>query len=333
MGPERREPLKGKQKKNTNKGFSLIEILVAIGVLAILIVPLLTQLITAADITAKAKIKQKATLMGESLMEEIKAMDLSDLLDGTVGSAVNGYKVTEKEDGYVLTPQGDLANESLQASITITGDSAYGGVSINQLNANTDVLIYPDGSKEKELLTGTAANAVDRKYTISIVKSGDVYQVKVSCAYSVGGESKATTSFSSSSLNALSQIVFVSTAPVNTATFTDEITIENTALADVTFSYLQENSGSNLNLVGFFVNESASDPVMSVWMEESVKEGANPLYNNGTVPQALWSTGKGLLLSGGYSLYQISISIYQKTDFTSPVVTLTGTKESYIDVE
>lgn len=60
-------------------GFTLVEILVAITVLGIVIVPFMHSFVTASRTNAKAKTLQNATALGTSLMEEIKANSIEEL--------------------------------------------------------------------------------------------------------------------------------------------------------------------------------------------------------------------------------------------------------------
>ncbi len=60
-----------------NKGFSLVEVVVAVAVFAILIVPLTTQLIAAVKTNKKTNIKQQEIEVAEEFMESFKACDLN----------------------------------------------------------------------------------------------------------------------------------------------------------------------------------------------------------------------------------------------------------------
>ena len=65
---------KGKEKKNG--GFTLLELLAAITILAICAVPVVSVFTTAAKINKKAKIQQQAQITANSLMESAKAFSL-----------------------------------------------------------------------------------------------------------------------------------------------------------------------------------------------------------------------------------------------------------------
>lgn len=76
------------QKKQQNKGFTLIEVLVAMLILAIIVAPLLHAFVTASITNAKAKQLLRATTLAQNVMEEMKAYSLED-----IARQFNGYAV------------------------------------------------------------------------------------------------------------------------------------------------------------------------------------------------------------------------------------------------
>lgn len=67
------------RRKLNNKGMSLIEILVAIIILAIVSGPLLNALVTSIRLNTKAKVNQSVNTMAQSIMEGLKAYDIEQL--------------------------------------------------------------------------------------------------------------------------------------------------------------------------------------------------------------------------------------------------------------
>lgn len=136
-----------KKLQSNNSGFSLLEVLIAMIILAIACVPLLRAFGTSAQTNAKAKIQMKATTAAENLMESIKKLDnegLEQLIVNYSDSAnVNDAVVSDETDAsgktigrkIVLTvndnaemngdlPDGYSAVVTMEASGT-TGDEAY----------------------------------------------------------------------------------------------------------------------------------------------------------------------------------------------------------------
>ena len=72
---------------NRNKGFSLIELIIAIAILAIVLVPVLNAFVTSAKIDGKSKTELQATTAAQNIMEQIRGADFDDLL-ATSGSSL-----------------------------------------------------------------------------------------------------------------------------------------------------------------------------------------------------------------------------------------------------
>lgn len=68
-----------KRLRNNDKGMSLIEVLVAVTILAIVVTPFLHSFITTANTNRKAKNIHKATVLAQSIMESCKAESLEDI--------------------------------------------------------------------------------------------------------------------------------------------------------------------------------------------------------------------------------------------------------------
>lgn len=66
-------------KRVNNKGMSLVELLIAVTILAIIVVPLLHAFVSSARVNRKSKQTQRLTTMGQDIMEGIKAYSVEDL--------------------------------------------------------------------------------------------------------------------------------------------------------------------------------------------------------------------------------------------------------------
>lgn len=90
-----------RSKKNQNAGFSLVELLVAITILLIVVVPILHSFITASKTNAKAKKIMQATSTAQNIMEEFKAYTLEELKAS--------YTITENADGTYLVEMDNVS--------------------------------------------------------------------------------------------------------------------------------------------------------------------------------------------------------------------------------
>lgn len=148
-----------KKHKNNNKGFSLIELLVAIAILAVVMIPMLHSFVTSARANAKARKVMEATSVAQNLFEELKSEDLDtylaspDCTKTQVMDGVNPVKDIKGKDVYTYTRTfSNLEMNSRKFGAKVTLDpQGYTGVdpanpdSASQTNYNTD--LYSNLSK------------------------------------------------------------------------------------------------------------------------------------------------------------------------------------------
>ena len=120
--------------KLNNRGMSLIEILVAIAILAIVTGPILHSFVTAIKLNAKAKENQRATTAAQSIMEGFKAYDLEELC-WQFGGSHPFYVVANAGDVYAIDPN-NLVSGAKNPSI-VTAPGADGSVT-EQFIASAD---------------------------------------------------------------------------------------------------------------------------------------------------------------------------------------------------
>lgn len=95
---------KGKtDRKQNNAGFTLVEVIIAVIILAIVSIPLIRSFASAAQTSGKAAIKTRATNVAENLMEDLKSMDKDSILKKYGGS------ITAPNDNGVIAGSGTVA--------------------------------------------------------------------------------------------------------------------------------------------------------------------------------------------------------------------------------
>lgn len=67
-------------KKNNNKGFSLIELIVTIAIIALVVSPFLRSFFLAMDINSDARRLQNASMVSQDIMEQFKANSIDDMV-------------------------------------------------------------------------------------------------------------------------------------------------------------------------------------------------------------------------------------------------------------
>ena len=111
----------GIKKQNSDKGFSLVELIIVVSILAIAAIPLMRSMAMATRVNAKAQSMQNATSLAESIMEEVKSTPI-DTLKSTYGTDFSGGVMTITKSDVTAT-QGEKFN----ATITIDTNE-YSGI-------------------------------------------------------------------------------------------------------------------------------------------------------------------------------------------------------------
>ena len=108
-----------------NKGFSLVELIICVAILAVATVPLYQSMTLSARTNAKAQSKQNATSLAESVMEEIKVSSIEELktkYNGTETDAVG--KVIPKTVSLGLTDSGFFGASGAETTATTRASTA-----------------------------------------------------------------------------------------------------------------------------------------------------------------------------------------------------------------
>lgn len=90
--------------KRKKKGFTLLELIISIGILSIIVIPLSNLVISTFKMTNNARIKQEATNIAQKYMEKIKAdnnMNLDEIIDKEETFLSYGYP--SSENGYSIS--------------------------------------------------------------------------------------------------------------------------------------------------------------------------------------------------------------------------------------
>jgi prepilin-type N-terminal cleavage/methylation domain-containing protein len=85
-------------RKTDDRGFTFVELLIAVTILAIITVPLLRIFATVANTNARAKRKLEAAMAAQNLFEELKAADVDTFMQGAVEVPVLDAGGVQKKD-------------------------------------------------------------------------------------------------------------------------------------------------------------------------------------------------------------------------------------------
>ena len=119
------------RKLNNDKGFSLVELIIVVSILAIAAVPLMKSMGMAAKTNAKAQSIQNATSLGEHVMEEIKSSDIESLV-----IAHGGYDPDGKCK-YTHSLKTVTQGEEFKVDVTINKETYSGNTDFDSSGSST----------------------------------------------------------------------------------------------------------------------------------------------------------------------------------------------------
>ncbi len=143
-----------KIKKKRNRGFTLVEVLVAAAILSIMVTPILSSFVAIARVNAKSRRKLSATAIANSVMESVKGFELQEVSKQFHGST-GGFHVvagtvtgiseigTASHNGTVFTPH---ANGQYEFKIS--------GVQMDGTSYDVFLKYTKNETRSNELLTG-----------------------------------------------------------------------------------------------------------------------------------------------------------------------------------
>jgi prepilin-type N-terminal cleavage/methylation domain-containing protein len=98
-----------KKQQLDNKGFTLVEILVAVTILTLVVTPLLSAFVTSARVNAMAKTKHQATVVAENVFEGIKNFGIEEAKSECQSFNASTFKIIAGSvgDGKVISQSVD----------------------------------------------------------------------------------------------------------------------------------------------------------------------------------------------------------------------------------
>ncbi len=100
-------------KQSNNAGFTLVELIICVGILAVAAIPLMKSMSMSSRVNAKAQSIQNATSLGEAIMEEMKSSSIDQL------RTKYGTDFTESGGDYQITISDKTATQGEKFDVTV----------------------------------------------------------------------------------------------------------------------------------------------------------------------------------------------------------------------
>lgn len=210
------------RRKQNNAGFSLIEVILSMAILAIISIPLLSYFTESMKYNAQMADKQHATTLAQEVLEDLKNQDVLLKGSGTaktipyllgrgyVADASNNLGDADGTGNFiggtgVFYGAADAIHEKYDVVVTAQSSTAENTKEIPEISGvddKWDLLALENGQYEEALTHFCAANSaagtsgitndkipekMERTIGIDIQKDGVYYDVRVSCTYKCTG--------------------------------------------------------------------------------------------------------------------------------------------------
>ncbi len=133
-----------RNKDKKDRGFTLVEVLVAVAILGVAVAPILSSFVTVARVNSTSRKRLSATIVAESLMETVKATPLKEVATQCVFTE-DGFSLVagDLEQGKTFVQGGGSAYELSKATGTLLEKAS--GYSVTKNGAEVTFVESADG--------------------------------------------------------------------------------------------------------------------------------------------------------------------------------------------
>ncbi len=282
-----------------NKGFTLIELIITVAILALVVAPFLSSFVTAGKMNVKSKRKQVATNYGEYISEKFKAKTLDKLLseyDGSIGAGgSNTADVTNGKYSFNITEVPNGVSSDYTAKVELTKSS----VDVNAANAMPKLNGIVSA---KSFVAMSDFYSHDATYTTATRRVAyvdiqqDASKIKVSLAvqyFGAGGQLCDKINVSSYSYDYMPDL-YLMYVPYSSS---DKIEIYNGIPADNIF----DEDGNSKDLDIYIIQQEVTDSINPAYVSpkinpanisiESVKDSSGVATNTATLSEYINNGG------------------------------------------
>ena len=148
-----------KKVSNNNKGFTLVELVVAIAILAIILTPLLQSFVTSAKLNKRSREMMAATNITQSLMEGISDKTFTECLN--IATTKMGSELSGKYEFSTINSNAFNKSENFLPATTLNAMKScdVGNISCNKISWAENGVTYTDVSANGVYYSGSDSAA------------------------------------------------------------------------------------------------------------------------------------------------------------------------------
>ena len=131
--------------RKKKKAMTLIEVIISIGIFAIIAIPISTMILKAIDANRQGEYKQQSINYGQKIMEKLKSLDDEEFLNLDKNHDLQDIEVLKKDMGYAL----DGSKNGYKITGTITPVEKYTVQKVENAYDSIDADVYLSISSNK----------------------------------------------------------------------------------------------------------------------------------------------------------------------------------------
>ena len=227
------------EKKIKRKGYTLLEVILSVALIALLLIPISNMIMTAMKSSKRADIRQDGAVVGQQVLEELKTYDNLDLATNTPINLLDGETRFDK----------------VLASSTATQTVYSGSMKDGKQTYEVNVLVEKDNNFNGYMAaTTTASNKPDTDYSCILNLKTDGTQNK---AYFNGASTETNIPYTGNETKLLLYVRRTgSNLTLKLYDYTSGNAVEATPLCETTVNDYDATNGTTKNLVKIAIDES-----------------------------------------------------------------------------
>ena len=233
------------RKKLNNKGMTLVEIVVAVAVFTVVAVPVMQIFSSSSGTNFRSRERQRATLVGEAIMESFKAFDMEAIVTQVQNNSYNGVKLIGAAPTVVASVGGSEISEVLLADGKLRRDADYFKFTFEDVEADgmvVDVEVVATPSVEGQYMRMESPSAYsDAIYTLGHSFNNDLSATNVDKAKAALVAAKPAVALSDVTDVTTKDFKRITTFTVSDSDGVQKVTMKMSCTANATVKYKESN--------------------------------------------------------------------------------------------